>query len=202
MPFLTITRPQFYSRSSRHIWQIWARRTHHIWSYKQRRRSSTYCYQSHSGEAVPILWRIPGTSSRQTNHRQWSNWKHDTRFDSHLPQRCNNSQLSVCSPSWLFIPLKEIGETRLTFVRDKHKLYFEGLVVKNLDSEVLAGIPFMENNEIAISYPPSRCQVLIGNDSVYQDKFSDFLQSQNNTCTRNTFGVKRVYTKVTSHDIP
>lgn len=64
-----------------------------------------------------------------------------------------------------------IGETRLTFVRDNHKLYFEGLVVENLDSEVLAGIPFMENNDIAIR--PSRCQVLIGNDSVYQYKFSD-----------------------------
>lgn len=68
-------------------------------------------------------------------------------------------------------PLKVIGETRLTFVRDNHKLYFEGLVVENLDSEVLAGIPFMENNDIAIR--PSRCQVLIGNDSVYQYQFSD-----------------------------
>lgn len=64
-----------------------------------------------------------------------------------------------------------IGETKLTFVRDNHKLYFEGIVVENLDSEVLAGIRLMENNDIAIR--PSRCQVLIGNDSVYQYKFLD-----------------------------
>lgn len=34
-------------------------------------------------------------------------------------------------------PLKVIGETRLTFVRNNHKLYFEGLVVENLEIEVL-----------------------------------------------------------------
>ncbi|CAG2246128.1 unnamed protein product [Mytilus edulis] len=41
-------------------------------------------------------------------------------------------------------PLTVVGETRLTFTRDKHQLYFEGLVVENLNSDILAGIPFME----------------------------------------------------------
>ncbi|CAC5386067.1 unnamed protein product [Mytilus coruscus] len=41
-------------------------------------------------------------------------------------------------------PLTVVGETRLTFTRDKHQLYFEGLVVEKLDSDILAGIPFME----------------------------------------------------------
>lgn len=40
-------------------------------------------------------------------------------------------------------PLTVLGETRLQFTLDGHELYFEGLVVENLDTEVLAGIPFM-----------------------------------------------------------
>lgn len=40
--------------------------------------------------------------------------------------------------------LKVVGETRTYFQRDSHSLLFEGLVVENLDSDVLAGIPFME----------------------------------------------------------
>lgn len=58
-------------------------------------------------------------------------------------------------------PLKVLGETRLHFTRDEHELYFEGLVVENLDTEVLAGIPFMEMNDISIR--PSRREVCIGN---------------------------------------
>ncbi|CAG2208159.1 unnamed protein product [Mytilus edulis] len=63
-------------------------------------------------------------------------------------------------------PLTFVGETRLTFTRDKHQLYFEGLVFENLDSDILAGIPFMEKNDISIR--PARRQVLIGNDCVYK----------------------------------
>ncbi|CAG2238702.1 unnamed protein product [Mytilus edulis] len=63
-------------------------------------------------------------------------------------------------------PLTVVGETRLTFTRDKHQMYFEGLVVENLDSDILAGIPFMEKNDISIR--PARRQVLIGNDCVYK----------------------------------
>ncbi|CAC5413332.1 unnamed protein product [Mytilus coruscus] len=50
------------------------------------------------------------------------------------------------------LPLTVVRETRLTFTRDKHQLYFEGLEVENLDSDILAGIP----------------QVLIGNDCIYK----------------------------------
>ena len=41
-------------------------------------------------------------------------------------------------------PLKVVGETRMVFNRDGHDLYFEGLVIENLDTDVLAGIPFMK----------------------------------------------------------
>ena len=47
-------------------------------------------------------------------------------------------------------PLTVVGETRLYFTRDDHELYFEGLVIDNLDVDVLAGIPFMEHNDISV----------------------------------------------------
>ena len=40
-------------------------------------------------------------------------------------------------------PLKVIGETKLPFTRGQHVFQVEGLVVQNLDVEVLAGTPFM-----------------------------------------------------------
>ena len=62
-------------------------------------------------------------------------------------------------------PLQILGETRLTFSRDDHELFFEGLVVKNLDTDILAGIPFMQKNDISIR--PAKYQIRIGNDSIY-----------------------------------
>ncbi|KAK3719574.1 hypothetical protein QZH41_006796 [Actinostola sp. cb2023] len=47
-------------------------------------------------------------------------------------------------------PMRVIGETRFELIRNHHKFLFEGLVVENLDVEVLAGTPFMECNDIAI----------------------------------------------------
>ncbi|KAL2076333.1 hypothetical protein ACEWY4_028085 [Coilia grayii] len=61
-------------------------------------------------------------------------------------------------------PLKVLGETRTYFQRDSLTLYFEGLVVENLDSDVLAGIPFMEVNDVSIR--PAKHQVCLG-DNVF-----------------------------------
>ena len=47
-------------------------------------------------------------------------------------------------------PLQITGETRLQFTRGEHSFLFEGLVVKDLDVDVLAGIPFMEYNDILV----------------------------------------------------
>ena len=43
--------------------------------------------------------------------------------------------------------LQVVGEIRATFTRDNTDFTFEGLVVEDLDVEVLAGIPFKETNE-------------------------------------------------------
>ena len=39
---------------------------------------------------------------------------------------------------------------RTLFTCDGHVIAFEGLVLENLDSDILAGMPFMEVNDIAI----------------------------------------------------
>ncbi len=58
-------------------------------------------------------------------------------------------------------PLHIVGEARATFTRDQHEFVFEGLVVENLDVELLAGTPFMELNDIAIR--PAKHQITLGN---------------------------------------
>ncbi|KAK3100645.1 hypothetical protein FSP39_023014 [Pinctada imbricata] len=61
--------------------------------------------------------------------------------------------------------LHVIGETRFIFTRDDLSFTFEGLVVENLDVEVLAGIPFMESNDVAVR--PSKRTINIGDHAVY-----------------------------------
>lgn len=61
--------------------------------------------------------------------------------------------------------LHVIGETRVTFSRDNHQFQFEGLVVGDLDVDVLAGTPFMERNDVAVR--PAKKQVLLGDGTVY-----------------------------------
>ena len=47
-------------------------------------------------------------------------------------------------------PLQVKGGTRLVFQRGDWKYHFEGLVIGNLNVEVLAGTPFMEQSDIAL----------------------------------------------------
>ncbi len=56
--------------------------------------------------------------------------------------------------------LPVIGETRFTLFRNEIPLRFEGLVINGLESEVLAGIPFLKSNDIAIR--PSKSEIYIG----------------------------------------
>ena len=62
-------------------------------------------------------------------------------------------------------PLKVVGETRLSFTRANREFSFEGLVVENLDVDILAGTPFMETNDISIR--PAKRQVTIGDGPTY-----------------------------------
>ena len=49
-------------------------------------------------------------------------------------------------------PLSVVGETRFEFVRDGLSLLFDGLIVEDMDVEIIAGIPFMEQNDISIHF--------------------------------------------------
>ena len=62
-------------------------------------------------------------------------------------------------------PLHVVGETRLSFTRDSREFVFEGLVVENLDVDVLAGTPFMEANDVAVR--PAKRQVTLGDGTTY-----------------------------------
>ena len=47
-------------------------------------------------------------------------------------------------------PFKVVGETHVTFTRDNQTFQFEGLVIEELDVEVLVGPPFMETNDVVV----------------------------------------------------
>ncbi|CAB4001636.1 Hypothetical predicted protein [Paramuricea clavata] len=81
---------------------------------------------------------------------------HTVRVTIDSGATCNMNRASTADGH---SPLEVIGETRITFTREKYELCFEGLVVENLDVEILAGTPFMEAN--AISVRPARHTVLI-----------------------------------------
>ena len=61
-------------------------------------------------------------------------------------------------------PLQVVGETRFLLSRDGRDFTFEGLVVENLDVDILAGTPFMETNDIAVR--PAKRQVILHNGSI------------------------------------
>lgn len=62
-------------------------------------------------------------------------------------------------------PLHVVGETRLSFTREDWTFTFEGLVVENLDVDVLAGTPFMETNDILVR--AAKRQVILGDGSIH-----------------------------------
>ena len=57
-------------------------------------------------------------------------------------------------------PLKVVGETRFTLERGDTRCYFEGLVVENLDTEILGGVPFMTRNDLTVR--PAKLEIWIG----------------------------------------
>ena len=60
-------------------------------------------------------------------------------------------------------PLEVVGETHLTLTMDHKVFHFEGLVVNNLDGDILGGVPFMAHNDISVR--PARREVVFGDGS-------------------------------------
>ena len=63
-------------------------------------------------------------------------------------------------------PLAVVGETNMTITRDRHKYILEALVVENLDVDILAGVPFMEVNDVTVR--PAKREITFKGDTVYQ----------------------------------
>ena len=61
-------------------------------------------------------------------------------------------------------PLHVVGETRFSLNREGRGFTIEGLVIENLDVDVLASTPFMETNDIAVR--PAKRQVILDNGSI------------------------------------
>ena len=62
-------------------------------------------------------------------------------------------------------PLHVVGETCFPFTHKGHTFTFEGLVIENLDVDVLAGTPFMESNDIAVR--PAKRQVILSDGNIH-----------------------------------
>lgn len=62
-------------------------------------------------------------------------------------------------------PLHVVGETRLVFTRGSHKFHFEGLIVENLDVDILAGTPFMEVNDVTVR--PAKRLVILSDETTF-----------------------------------
>ena len=79
-------------------------------------------------------------------------------------------------------PLHVVGETHITLTMGDKQFQFEGLVVDNLDGDILGGVPFMAQKDISVR--PARHEVRFNDGStlIYQ---SDITQSS--TTIRHAF---------------
>jgi hypothetical protein len=62
-------------------------------------------------------------------------------------------------------PLTVCGETRVTLSRDGRQFVLEALVIEDMDVDILAGVPFMDTNDIYLR--PARRQVILGDGTTY-----------------------------------
>ena len=57
--------------------------------------------------------------------------------------------------------LNVVGETRFTQERGNTICHFEGLVIKNLHTEILGGIPIIERNDLSVK--PAKSEIWMDN---------------------------------------
>ena len=62
-------------------------------------------------------------------------------------------------------PLSVVGETHFTVVWDNNDFLFEELVLEDLYVDILAGIPFMEQNDVTVR--PAKHQIILGDGTTY-----------------------------------
>ena len=67
-------------------------------------------------------------------------------------------------------PLNVVGETRFTPEWGDTWYYFKGLVIKNLDTEIQGGVPFLQRNDLPIR--PARSEIWIGDTRIRYGSFT------------------------------
>ena len=87
-------------------------------------------------------------------------------------------------------PLAIKGETRLQVSRGKHVFNIEALIVENLDVDILAGVPFMDSNDVGIR--PAKRQVILKDGSIV-----NYDHSAQSSIRRTTAHILRATVKTT-----
>jgi len=78
-------------------------------------------------------------------------------------------------------PLNVKGETHVTLTRDNLEFSFSGLIIEDLDVDILAGVPFMEKNQVTVS--PWEKKIIISNRHQFSYKGSTPSYSTNSRST-------------------
>ena len=63
-------------------------------------------------------------------------------------------------------PITITGETRLVVMHDNKEFILEAVVAQNVDADVLAGVPFMDTNDIAVR--PAKREIILGDGTTYE----------------------------------
>ncbi|KAJ8346823.1 hypothetical protein SKAU_G00282240 [Synaphobranchus kaupii] len=79
--------------------------------------------------------------------------------------------------------LQVVGETRISFTRGDRVFQFDGLVVVDLDVDILAGTPFMEANDVAVR--PAKREVILGDGTIF--KYGSSVPAESSTAARRAF---------------
>ena len=84
-------------------------------------------------------------------------------------------------------PLQAMGEVHASLSHGSLQLKFEALVVRKLDCDILAGVPFMEQNKIVLNIPQQ--SIIINNKSVisYAKTNTQTASSTTNTIDSKSF---------------
>ena len=83
-------------------------------------------------------------------------------------------------------PLSVKGETHVTLTRDELEFSFSGLIVDDLDVDILAGVPFMEDNDISVRPKSKVISVGDSHHFTYRGSVPSYSTNSRSTILRTT----------------
>ena len=121
---------------------------------------TTKCYmmeESFSSSVICSLWWV----KLQIDTTKLSSTKAISLWNKSCGRSLCCNKLSISTPGFRSLSLEVVQEPHVTLTRDIQELYFECLLVENVDDEVLAGTPLMGFNDIVVR-PARRAFTLRG----------------------------------------